>query len=52
MDGGIRSGQGRAARLGAWSEGHHDRPRHGLRPGAFGEAGVTKAPQIIHKELT
>jgi L-lactate dehydrogenase (cytochrome)/glycolate oxidase len=51
MDGGIRSGQDvlRAWALGARGTMIGRAMAYGL--GAFGEAGVTKALQIIHKEL-
>jgi L-lactate dehydrogenase (cytochrome)/glycolate oxidase len=51
MDGGIRSGQDvlRAWALGAKGTMIGRAMVYGL--GAFGEAGVTKALQIIHKEL-
>ncbi len=52
MDGGIRSRPGRAQGLGAGRARHAASAApwlYGL--GAMGEAGVTKALQIIHKEL-
>jgi L-lactate dehydrogenase (cytochrome) len=51
MDGGIRSGQDvlKAKALGAQGTYIGRAMLHGL--GAMGEAGVTKALQIIHNEL-
>jgi L-lactate dehydrogenase (cytochrome) len=42
---------GRAEGAGAGGEGHDDRPRLRLWLGAMGQAGVTKALEVIHKEL-
>jgi L-lactate dehydrogenase (cytochrome) len=51
MDGGIRSAARTCSRPGRWAPGTYIGRAFLYGLGAMGEAGVTKALEIIHKEL-
>jgi L-lactate dehydrogenase (cytochrome) len=51
LDGGIRSGQDVLKALALGAKGTYDRAGLRLRAGRDGQAGVTKALEVIHKEL-